>query len=238
MDKVHKKRGRKPKGGKIVDMVENPPVKEPIIQNIIVHLKCSSADIQPTILQKVDTIEPYANDTNHLKLEVSDASSLQQQVRALGVMLHKNDINTRADCFWCTCPYDTAPFYIPKGKTNGKYVVYGSFCCPECAAASLLSDNSLDNSSKFERYALLNSLYSKESIVPAPPPHYLLNKYYGTLTIDEYRKLVKSNLLTVMVEKPITCTFPDLVQSSADPNISMLSTTRPIETKYRLCRKR
>lgn len=84
----------------------------------------------------------------------------------------------------------------------------------------------------------MNSLYSKDSIVPAPPPHYLLNKYYGTLTIDEYRKLIQANLLTVMVEKPITCTFPDLVQSSADPNISMLSTTRPIETKYRLCRKR
>jgi hypothetical protein len=66
MDKVHKKRGRKPKGGKIVDMVENPPMKEPVVQNIIVHLKCSSADIQPTILQKVDAIEPYLNDTNHL----------------------------------------------------------------------------------------------------------------------------------------------------------------------------
>ena len=49
---------------------------------------------------------------------------------------------------------------IPKYELENKYYVYGSFCSPQCAAAYLLNET-IDTSTKFERYALLNNIYSK-----------------------------------------------------------------------------
>ena len=42
---VVKKRGRKPKGGKIIVKNEDTELSQPNISNIILHLKCSSSDI-------------------------------------------------------------------------------------------------------------------------------------------------------------------------------------------------
>ena len=43
--KIPKKRGRKPKGGKIVKQQINDNLVDHIKQNIILHLKCSISDI-------------------------------------------------------------------------------------------------------------------------------------------------------------------------------------------------
>ena len=156
-----------------------------------------------------------------MKVENTDSSTLHDQLRTLSGMLHKNEISQRADCFWCTCPFDTPCVHIPKNLINGRYNVYGSYCSPQCAAGALLSDGTIDTSTKFERYSLLNTMYAPiHPITPAPPPFYLLNKYYGTLTIEDYRAMIKGNNLTVLVEKPITCSFPELIQSPQYPHIS------------------
>ena len=44
-EKIPKKRGRKPKGGKIVKQQINDNLIDDIKQNIILHLKCSISDI-------------------------------------------------------------------------------------------------------------------------------------------------------------------------------------------------
>ena len=45
-----------------------------------------------------------------------------------------------------------------------------------------------------------------KSIKPAPNPYYLLNKFYGNLSIIEYRKLFKSEQLIYTVNKPLNIT--------------------------------
>ena len=39
-----------------------------------------------------------------------------------------------------------------------------------------------------------------ENIKPAPSPYYILDKYYGNLSIQEYRKLLKSERLLLIVD--------------------------------------
>jgi hypothetical protein len=56
----------------------------------------------------------------------------------------------------------------------------------------------------------------EKSIKPAPNPYYLLNKYYGNLTISEYRKLFKSEQLIYMVNKPLTHVLPELYEDNND----------------------
>jgi hypothetical protein len=149
-----------------------------------------------------------------------------KKINQLKLSFHKSDIcqnirgAQRSACFWCTYEFDSPAIYIPKSVLKDMYNVYGCFCSPECAAAFLMNE-SIDTSTKFERYHLLNSLYGKiykyeKSIKIAPNPYYLLNKFYGTLTIQEYRKLFQSDQMIYVVNKPLTHILPELYEDNND----------------------
>jgi hypothetical protein len=172
---------------------------------------------------------------NHPPTHDDDSSSnpanlnerdIWKKINQLKLSFHKSDIcqnirgAQRSACFWCTCEFDSPAIYIPKSVLKDMYNVYGCFCSPECGAAFLMNE-SIDTSTKFERYHLLNSLYGKiykyeKSIKIAPNPYYLLNKFYGTLTIQEYRKLFQSDQMIYVVNKPLTHILPELYEDNND----------------------
>ena len=83
-----------------------------------------------------------------------------------------------------------------------------------------MSEN-IDTSCKFERYYLLNNIYGKvfnykDNIKLAPNPYYLLDKYYGNLTIEEYRNLLNNEKNIFVVDKPITKIFPEVYEENVD----------------------
>ena len=244
-----KKRGRKPKGGKIVKnniIVEIG--KNVVIPNIVLHLKCNIKDIKSEIciseIQYDPTIESteafsiinankksmlsfkdIVNDNKKVKNEKNKTSNIKiiwSKLKALSNKFRNNNVpNKKSDCFWCSCPFDTPPFYIPSCEKNKTIEVYGSFCSAECAVAFLM-DEKIDSSVKWERYALINNVYRgilnyKKNIKPAPSPFYTLEKYYGNLTIKEYRKLLKKDNLLIVVDKPLTKIFPELHDDTNEP---------------------
>ena len=98
----------------------------------------------------------------------------------------------------------------------------------------------IDSSVKFERYQLLNHVYGKiynykKNIKPAPNPYYLLDKYYGTLNIKEYRELFKNDQLLIVVDKPLTHVFPELYEDNSD--FILNQRTIPTNSTYKLKRK-
>jgi len=265
-----KKRGRKPKGGKIIQQfVPLNNNKEPK-PNIILHLKCSLKDLQTNNLMgnpldsfifastkndlsydmvnqnsnsnvfntiKSCTIADscYANSNitendeeeteyhndDYNQNKDNDIRIIWSKLKQLQHNLHINNISDKkAACFWCTCDFDNPPVYIPKHFIKESYHVYGCFCSPECATAHLMEEN-IDSSSKFERYFLLNHIYSKiydykKSIKPAPNPQYMLEKYYGNLSIQEYRALLRNERLFLIVDKPLTRILPELHEDNDD----------------------
>jgi hypothetical protein len=283
--KIPKKRGRKPKGGKIVPnnlLLETNKGHEP---NIIMHLKCGEADLfknnfmysvtyEPTV-PSVETFQFESNKSNELgysiidygvkerqgkneltnniseeniivnKKEVTstaddDARQLWNKLKELTYQLHTNSISDKKSaCFWCTCDFDNPTILIPKFELNKMYHCYGCFCSPECATAYLFEEP-IDTSTRFERYHLLNHIYCKiynyeKNIKPAPNPYYTLNKYYGNLTIQEYRKLLKNERLLLVVDKPLSRVLPELHEDNDDYmfNGATISTSN----KFKLRRK-
>lgn len=168
-----------------------------------------------------------SSENNTIFMNENDATKeIWKKINQLKVSFHKSDIfqnsggTQRSACFWCTCDFDSPPIYIPKYIVKDTYNVYGCFCSPECAAAYLMNEN-IDTSIRFERYHLLNSLYGKiykyeKSIKIAPNPYYLLNKFYGNLSITEYRKLFKSDQMIYVVNKPLTHILPELYEDNND----------------------
>lgn len=254
--KVPKKRGRKPKGGKIVAQ-ENTIIKKTVAEskpNIILHLKCNSsnlnlnetkiqaslqniANIKPTEITKTNNEEQV--DTNN-KLQQQDDKNIEniiyKKIKILNNSIHHNNIsNKKSACFWCTYDFNSPPCYIPEKKIKKNIYVYGCFCSPECSAAYLFNQQ-LDTSTKWERYSLLNGLYAtiynyKKNIKLAPNPHYLLEKFYGNLTIDEYRKTFSQNKILMLLDKPLTQVIPEIYEDNNEFNKKIVDNTTKIKTK-------
>ena len=55
-----------------------------------------------------------------------------------------------------------------------------------------------------------------KNIKPAPDPFYTLSKYYGSLSIQEYRRLFKSERLLIVVDKPLSRVLPELHEYNDD----------------------
>tara|TARA_A100001015_G_scaffold307973_1_gene404795 strand:- start:147 stop:1055 length:909 start_codon:yes stop_codon:yes gene_type:complete len=254
---IHKKRGRKPKGGKIITTTEKVNDNQILKQNIILHLKCNMIEIKN--VYNVDYIQSYNNNIIPFNSDIiednlninnsntfnniekkTDEKDIHNKIKSLASSLHSNIIpNKIADCFWCHSHFDGPPVYIPKNKYNEKFNVYGNFCSPECACAFLFNQN-IDTSQKFERYQLLNHIYSgiykyTYFIKPAPSPFYLLNKYLGNLSIEEYRKINKTNQLISIIDKPMTRNFPELFEDVDEENIKNIPNTN--NSNYKLYKK-
>ncbi len=150
------------------------------------------------------------------------------KLKQLEKSLHRNQVvDKKPACFWCTCDFNNPPVYLPKYYLNKSYHVYGCFCTPECAVSYLMNET-VDSSTKVERYHILNHLYGKifgysKNIKPAPSPYYLLDKYYGNLSIQEYRKLLGTNDMYMVVDKPLTHIMPEIHHDSADFSINQKS---------------
>lgn len=262
--KIPKKRGRKPKGGKISSKQSTESNENATPENVILHLKCNISDIKnktseltydPEMPPEIQTYNILENDnytdfettqkethqaytedkhvneficsecnkTNYTgSLNVNDevdVKELHSKIKKQKQILYNNDIQCKMSaCFWCTYDFDNPVCYIPKTEDEYKLQGYGSFCRPECAVAYLFEEN-IDDSIKFERYQLLNKLYSKvydykNNIKPAPDPHYLLEKFYGNLNIQEYRKLLSSDNLLFVIDKPMTRVLPELFEDT------------------------
>jgi len=84
----------------------------------------------------------------------------------------------------------------------------------ECAAAYLIK-NADHQSVIMEQYALLHALYldyqpnTCNCIKPAPEPRYMLDKYLGNLSIEEYRTLNSSGRHFILLDKPISKMTPE-----------------------------
>jgi hypothetical protein len=237
---IPKKRGRKPKGGKIITVTEPKDNKEELQTNVIVHLKCKKNDIldlgdnnDTNIMASNISSYVTVSEDNYQSIQPTPDSSylknkdkdkvIHEKLKALQVRLHNNTIcETNSACFWCTYEFSNLPIAIPKFEMSNTYYVYGCFCSPECAVAHLMNEN-IDSSVKFERYHLLCYIYSKvfdykNNIKPAPDPHYMLKKFCGNLTIEEYRELFKSHNYLFIIDKPITRELPELHEEFKNKN--------------------
>ena len=252
--KVPKKRGRKPKGGKIVNKNINLNQDVNLFSNVIVHLKCVRSNLNSggeflSNMQynpSLETVESFSMNSNKelsyellennsllannieannsIKLENDEINSntIWKKIKDLDTTFRLNVEQKKSACFWCTCEYDNPTIYIPDVFINNKYLVYGNFCSPECACAYLFKEH-IDDSVKYERYHLLNYIYSKiydytRNIKPAPNPLYILDKFMGSLSIQEYRKLLTHERLLLVIDKPLTKMMPELHEDNNEHN--------------------
>ena len=234
----------------------NPSLSNPESYNIYQNNKLGELQYeeikQNTPFSKTNNIIVNDKDFNSTSSNVNTDSNkenvnikeLWNKLNILKRNLRTNNVSDkRSACFWCTYEFDNPAVRIPKQYNGDVLEVYGCFCSPECAC-SYLKNEQLDDSTKWERYALLNNVYGKiyeysKNVKPAPNPHYTLDKYYGNLSIQEYRKLLRKERIFMVVDKPMTKILPELYEENNEiPNVynNILDTKKSNNTKFRLKR--
>jgi hypothetical protein len=217
------------KGVRIV-MDHVPPDVIDILQkrvDVIMQLENQNIQIKDA-RDKLNKLNPEqeapilgTNGSACLSTSASTHTSLPNKISALKMGLYQNDPGLHrasSACLWCTLPIQ--PFHqicIPTQiqLTDGELNVsgYGSFCRPECAAGNLMNEQ-IDISTKYERFMLLNQLYMKnangQGISPAVSPHYIMDKFMGTLTPEEYLAMTGGSVQYNILKKPFTHIMPEL----------------------------
>jgi hypothetical protein len=226
----------------LIDDMTQVEMNNNVDLDIMTNVTNSNSSI-PGIGESYDSriIDKSTTDTKcYDKNDNSTKNEIWEKLNILKVNLHNNNIyDKRSACFWCTHDFDNPPIFIPKNEFKDSYQVYGCFCSPECSVAHLMNEK-IDSSIKFERYQLLNHIYGKiynysKNIKPAPDPHYILDKFYGTLSIKEYRDLFKTDQLLIVVDKPLTHVFPELYEDNSD--FILNQRTIPSNSTFKLKRK-
>jgi hypothetical protein len=215
VQKIPKKRGRKPKED-VATIQPNTVKEEPIILHLplkhigntneiyipkpfidIDKFNSKFKNIHNEIIYNIETIIDDVNEPNVItkynKLCI-EYSNVIERDKVFPIFLEFNEYNkkqkwptsTNIDCLWCCHSFDTVPFGIPIKNYDEIFYMFGNFCSAECSA-SYNFDN-INTSESYERYSLINYLYSNNKEIKLAGPRLSLKKFGGQLSINEFRK--------------------------------------------------
>ena len=136
----------------------------------------------------------------------------------LSQLVHCNKFNkwpekTNISCHWCCHDFKCTPWGIPYKYEDNLFHLFGIFCSPNCCASYIFNEN-IDDTNKWERFALLNLLYHKvynkfEEITLAPSK-LSLKKFGGSLDIDTFRDKFKTKNAFILKFPPLVSIIPVL----------------------------
>ena len=138
------------------------------------------------------------------------------------VMVYYNEYNKRKEwpkkssinCFWCCHTFNCIPCALPTKLKGDTFHVYGNFCSKECAASYNFESQDAHNSQdKWERYSLLNHMYSiiennPDLKINLAPHRMSLEMFGGSLSIEEFRESLSSSRNYNIVFPPMVSIIP------------------------------
>lgn len=187
-----------------MDEVEHLP--EPVVAASTEEPRAEHIE-KPTVKEAAESEIDYYTLKTALLVQFKDSSEIKTI-----------PTQTTAACFWCCHGFTHRPVVLPVRDTGEHLIVMGNYCSPECASAYLF-DMRQDAHTRWEQLALLYRVYGEtcdNNIHPAPPRS-ILQLFGGSLSIQEYRGLIRSHKVRVDVHLP--------------PMVSILATmdTKPID---------
>lgn len=179
MEKVSKKRGRKPKNS-IKEVSTNTDLEKKIDDNMIIRIKSTNNDIDVN----KNILPGYNYNTNDNFI---------------------NDDDTCNKCWNCFHDINTSKKSIPLSYENGIFYIYGYFCTNGCCLR-YISENFKNNElwCKYEIFQFYNrEIYGENINIKLPPSKFALKEFGGNLTIEEYRKENEYKEINIPIIIPI-----------------------------------
>lgn len=188
---VKKKRGRKPKTN--ITINENPVFEsEDKVDNLVIKINTKNNNLS------LDNLNQEVNKI----LENTDQSDYN--LNNNNVM--NNNLNNNLICWNCCHKFHNIIIGLPIKYVDNLFYTYGNFCSLECATRFTFDNFHNDISEIYANINLYNNIVNKKKTNVKCAPHRLsLNIFGGILSIEEYRK-------TFEVLDYYNVTIPPIVQ--------------------------
>ena len=179
-----------------------------------IELEYSKKSGQEEILDEDKCDKMLSDIKQQRKLDISNKSTGKHIKSIDNTMKQFLECNYRDDwptstviyCYWCCHQFNNTPCALPIRYNNKRFIVYGCYCSPECAAAYNFNDLQAGEEI-WERYSLLNLLYKRiydnsEHLIKLAPPRQVLSCFGGNLSIEEFRNVNKNYNKTYNIVMP------------------------------------
>ena len=186
------------------------------------------------IMNYDDILKSQENISKSIEDNMNTKGKLKSHTRKKvnSIMVFYNEYNKRKEwpkkssinCFWCCHSFNTVPCALPTKLKGDVFHVYGNFCSKECAASYNFESFDTNNSqSSWERYSLLNHLYSiiegnPELKINLAPHRMTLEMFGGSLSIDEFRESFATSKKYNVVFPPMVSIIPALEETNKVDN--------------------
>lgn len=186
-----KRRGRPKKINEPVKLINREIKKEE--NQIILHLPIRISDLDEKKM------------VNKEKKDNLDLRIIQLKVPVIKIKDNEVIVDnpTNIVCWWCTYNFSNIPCFLPDDYIDGKFYVLGCFCSFNCAVSYNFS---LNDYKVWNRYSLLNKMYQmmyhKYEHLRMAPQREVLDKFGGTIKIDEFRKSSICNMIEYRLVLP------------------------------------
>ena len=188
-------------------------------------------NIQKTVNKSVEdpVSEIIKDNVNEPKIQdnknYTNSNKIKKNIRP--IMYFYNESNKRKKwplksnikCLWCCHNFGNYPCALPIKLKSNTFYVFGNFCSKECVCAYNF-DSNINSSVIWERYVLLNHLYSiiennPELQINQAPPRLTLIDFGGYLTIKEFRNSNENNKYNILFP-PMVSIIPSIEENYKD----------------------
>lgn len=180
----------------------------------------NKSESSPIDYEELVTTEDKINQSVDSNISSSVKKPIGKKINS--VMVYYNEYNKRKEwpkkssinCFWCCHTFNCIPCALPTKLKGDTFHVYGNFCSKECAASYNFESQDAHNSQdKWERYSLLNHMYSiiennPDLKINLAPHRMSLEMFGGSLSIEEFRESLSSSRNYNIVFPPMVSIIP------------------------------
>lgn len=142
---------------------------------------------------------------------------------------------TKYHCWWCTYQFDTPPIGLPRRIIDSsEFQVIGNFCSFGCVLAYGLETKAVKVSTGDIIYfyqkltGKTDITYTNQKLKPAPS-RYLLEKFGGRMTIEQYRKLSPEINIQIFLAPQIPIHFTVSIDPKDTSDLSIKMANMKIE---------
>lgn len=191
MEKIPKKRGRKPKSQQHIPKTEYVKKEVPLIVHLPITIESEKYS------ENIDNDIFIKQSDNKDNFNINLVNELKEEIRNLENKLKNKNKKKMAyeithddglPCWWCRYKYNTPRVELPYKFQNEKFYTFGNFCSYECCEAYNIDMND-ENVTK--RSSLLKYQYYKTydcfKTIRKAQDWRLLKKNGGYIDIEEFR---------------------------------------------------
>tara|TARA_Y100000389_G_scaffold193873_1_gene223167 strand:- start:779 stop:1423 length:645 start_codon:yes stop_codon:yes gene_type:complete len=102
-------------------------------------------------------------------------------------------------CFWDCHEFEGTNYGLPLDYDGNTFTLWGNFCSLECARAFAFSENNIRSDRSESLVALMGvKLFGNSTHVSKAPSKYILEKFGGPVSIEDYRRDLKTQQMWVV----------------------------------------